>query len=107
MQDLAMHVQAYHVADVAYALVCLVIALGVQGDECIPLMEVKVFHDGIHPKFSSPLHTGSIHVPCFFEVMLPCPQKAPQEIHICMHTCRQRYLASSALMLEKVAEFDW
>lgn len=52
-------------------LVCLVVALGIQRDECIPLMEVEVFQDGINTKFCSPLHGGSIHVPGFLQVVLP------------------------------------
>ena len=68
------------------------VALWVEGDEGVALVEVEVFQDCVHAKFGAPLHAGSVHLLGALDVMLPCSQKSPQEVVVCM---------------SKIATFDW
>lgn len=82
---------AFHVrGESTHRLVSLVVALRVEGDEGVALMELEVLKDGVNAKLGAPLHAGRIHFLGTLQVVLSCTQEAPQEVVVCTGYTRSR-----------------
>ena len=66
-----------------HQFVCLVVALRIEGQEGITLVELKVADDVFHAKLLPPLDVVCIHFLCLAEIMLARSEEAAHIVFVC------------------------
>ena len=70
----------------AHQSVCFVVALRIEGEEGITLVELKVADDVFHAKLLAPLDVVCIHFLCLADIMLARSEEAAHIVFVCTRT---------------------